>query len=278
MFIKKTTLAEFESQQQAIAMRGFASTMGSKICALTRGNLSIPMVPSGQIDLASYSAKAYIESVSPQIRYKIGVQFDESSFIAIGFNSEFLSKCAYYWAGGRISAPEKDNLSKPTSCEVAFLREFMQLILPAISEELNKHCEYLLEVSELDDNGVAFRNDQRVQINTVSFTFKDEVVQLSIITSDGVLKYCNLNSHEENDKSMRDRVDLSEVKVHLDVCFEPFMMTLGEVKKLRVGDELSIASSQISLMNRADKSVIAQGILGSDANQHQQLIQIRQKY
>lgn len=269
MFIKKTTSAEFESQQQAIAMRGFASSIGSKICALARGNLYIPMVPSGKIELATYSAKEYIENVSPQIKYKLGVQFDESSFIVIGFNSELLSKCSYYWAGGRLSAPEKHGLSKATSCEIAFLRQFMQLIHPVISEELNKHSAALLEISELDDNAVAFKNEQRVQVNTVNCTFKEEIVKLSIITSDGVLKYCNLNSLDEGSSKISDKTDLSALKVTIDVRFDSFKARLGDVKKLEVGDELYIPTPEVSLINKADNSTVAKGLLGSDESNNQ---------
>ncbi|ELP5898461.1 hypothetical protein QTV49_000335 [Vibrio vulnificus] len=276
MFIKKTTSAEFESQQQAIAMRGFASNIGSKICALTRGNLSIPMVPSGKIELATHTAKEYIENVSPQIKYKLGVQFDESSFIAIGFDSEFLSKCSYYWAGGRLSAPEKHGLAKATSCEIAFLRQFMQLIHPVISEELNKHSEAMLEISELDDNGVAFKNEQRVQVNTVNCTFKEEVVKLSIITSDGVLKYCNLNSLDDNSAKISDKTNLSELNVNLDARFDIFKVKLGDVKQLKVGDEFYISTTEVSLINRSDNSTIAKGLLGSDGANNQ-LIQISEK-
>ncbi|MCY9860983.1 hypothetical protein OTK49_00310 [Vibrio coralliirubri] len=273
MLIKKTTQADFDSQQQARAMRGFASTLASKICAITRGNLSIPMIQAGEISVASHAAKEYIEKISPSIKYKIGVQFDESSFIAIGIDSNFVSKSSYYWAGGRLDAPVKTINSNLTGCEAAFLKSFIELIQPMIQEELN-NCAYVkVEISAFDDNGIAFKNEQRVQINTVNCAFKDEEVSLSIITSDGVLNYCNLKNAGETEIKLKDTRNLLELNTELEACFEPFQLTMGDILNLEVGQSFIMNDNAVSLINPLDKSVIKKGILGS-GDQNNQLVKI----
>lgn len=273
MLIKKTTQADFDSQQQARAMRGFASTLASKICAITRGNLNIPMIQAGEISVASHPAKEYIEKISPSIKYKIGAQFDESSFIAIGIDNNFVTKSSYYWAGGRLDAPITTASSNLTGCESAFLKSFIDLIQPMIQEEVNNCAYSSVEISAFDDNGIAFKNEQRVQINTVNCAFKDEVVSISIITSDGVLNYCNLNHAGEAEVKLKDIRNLTELKTELDACFEPFQLTMGDIMNLEVGQSFVINDNVVSLINPLDKSIIKKGILGSD-DQNNQLVKI----
>ena len=274
MFIEKITAAEFESKQQAKAMNGFSSVIVSKICALTRGNLGIPLIQYGEINASSHSAKDYIESISPKIKYKIGIHFDESSFLAIGVDDAFLTKCSYYWAGGRLTSPEIVENSQPSNCELAFLKKFINLITPMIQEEVSKCTDIEISITELNDTGVAFKSDQRVQINTVNCNFKDESVNLSIITSYGILRFCNLVVNDEKTTLQKISCDLKKIKVDIDARLETFNMTLGEIKKIEIGQTLDIKSGTVSLTNTAANKVIGFGNIGHDDLNSQLLIQV----
>ena len=277
MFIKKITATEFESKQQAKAMSGFSSVIASKICALSRGGLGVPLIQFGEIIASSHSAKDYIESISQNIKYKIGIHFNESSFLAIGVDNDFLTKCSYYWAGGRLTAPENINNTQASNCELAFLKKFMELIIPMIQSEVSKCTDIEVNVAEFNDTGVAFKNNQRIQINTVNCAFKDESVKLSIITSFDVLNFCNLSTNEHPLIKNKISCDLNDISVDIDARLDTFNMTLGDIKKLEIGQTLDIKNSTVSLINKAGNEIIGYGHMGRDDASQQLLIKIKNK-
>ncbi len=274
MFIESKNRAQFESELQAKAMLDFSSAIANKLCALTRKNLGIPIVSTSAIEIGNYTAKDYIETVTGKFEHKIGIQFDESTFIAIGINKELITKCSYYWAGGRRTAPISLS-GRLTSCEQAFLDQFLLLLKP-VMENISNLCmddEFL--VTDFDDSGIAFKNDQHVQLNTVECTFKDEKIQLSIITSDGVMGFMNLGGAKDGKtKNDANFIDPENLDICLDVRFEKVTMPLKKVKNLQVGDHIPINNNKVDLINDTDGKALFTGMLGHDEHTDITLIQI----
>lgn len=264
MFIKKITKEEYESRLNSKAISGFSSSVASKLCAAVRGILEIPMTQAGEASIEMFSTKEYIEKVSKDIPFKIGVGLDESNFIAFGINREFLVKCSYYWGGGRLTAPELPADSHLTTTEVAFYNRFVQIMQPIFEQELTKcsHNEY--SVSEFDDKGVALKNDQAIHVNTITCNFLNETVTMSIITSEDALKICNLGASSDEDTAPCNEQALDSIKASFDVCFEPISSSLGQLSDFSAGDSFQLRGNSVELVNKVDGKVVTKGLFGSD--------------